>query len=243
MKVSRLDVIDQNRSLVFGFVPNIQSGDALQLIGDRAHDKVVVTPDNLKTEEVTVTFRLDAVMAVSDGTDLEDLVNLLHASVNGSIGALGTGLAGGLKAGDGIAGATVQTLKQIMTTPGAQNNITILVRVTDIDVSNPPVRISVSSSVAGWTRTTDTDSDEIANLTFKSKLLAKSGNTVETTNVGTSSQIELNKGSSDVVVDVSSSEVQAVLEIGWNLLTDGAFTHDTISLIQIATASMVIKYV
>lgn len=248
MKVSRLDVIDQNRSLVFGFVPDIQTGDALDLIGQRAGDRIVVVPDNPPNpvEETTVTFRLNAVMAVSDGADLEDVNNLLHATVNGTIGALGTGLAGAMKAADGLADATVDTLGKIMSTPGNQGNITILVRVTDIKPPAPPaepLKISVSGSVEGWTRTTDTDSDEVATISHKAKILTAIGTAITTKNIGKSSQIPIDATMSEAISPVSTTEVQAVLEIGWKLLTDGAITHDTISLIQISTITLVIKYV
>ena len=244
MKVSRDKVIERNLSLLRKIVPDIRVGDSAQVLSNRIGDRVVVTPDNPPNpeEQTTIVINLDSVMAVSKGANLDEIVNLLSVAANGSFAALGTSLAGTMQAADGLAGASVNTLKRIMSTTQEQNNISILVPVTDIQHSNGSIDMKVEASLEGWTRTNDWDSDEIANLSFHAQLLNEAGNPVTTKNVGKSSQIPLTSDVSAVTKRVSTGETLAQVEIGWQLSTDGAFTHDTISLVQLAALTITLTY-
>lgn len=243
MKVTRSRVIQDNITLLSKLIGEIRTGDALTLIADRVGDRVKVMPDDVETEEVTIVFDMNCLMAVSKGASLDDVVNLLSVGANGAVGAVGTGLAGAMQAANGgIAGATAQTLGEIMHTEQSQNNVSLIVPVTDIDVDAGAVNVRVDATMEGWTRTTDWDVDEIANLTYHAQLLNQPGGRIKTENVGTSRQIPVNSSVSSITRPVSASETLAQVDIAWNLSTDGAFTHDTISLIQIATATVVVKY-
>ncbi|UCH75042.1 MAG: hypothetical protein JSU82_04125 [Rhodospirillales bacterium] len=244
MQISKRDVIDKNKAMLSDIVPDIRPGDDLNLIVNRVGDRVVVSPDNAQAEEITVTFHIDAAMAVSKGAELDNIASLLNLATNGQVQALGTNLAGSISAGAGVAGATLQTLKKIMDTVRDEGNLRLQVEMTGINFpAGGSVDVDVSATVTGWTVTTDWDADEQANFSHIAKLLAASGQRIKSDNVGTSSQIRMNGTASVAQSQVSTDTALAILDMDWNLKTDGAFTHDTISLIQIADVTMVFRYV
>lgn len=243
MKVSKNDVIARNLSLIQGFISDIRTGDPIDLVVDRVGDRVTVSPDDQQAEEITVVFKINGAMSVSKGAELDNIASLINAVTQGNISALGTGLRqGAMVPGNGIGGATLDTLTKIMTTVADQGNVNVYVEMNEINISNPPVRVSTTGSVTGWTVTTDTDSDEQAIVSHQAKLLAQSGRIVKTNNTGTSSQMRIDSTNSVAIAELSTATALGVVNLAWSLKTDGAFTHDTVSLIQIDTITVVLKY-
>ncbi|MDD9912811.1 MAG: hypothetical protein OXR68_06810 [Alphaproteobacteria bacterium] len=243
MKISKNDVITQNLSLIRGFVSDIRTGDDINVVADRVGDRVTVSPNNSPAKEITVVFKLEAAMAVSKGAELDEITSLINSVTHGGIMALGTGFtAGGLTAGQGIAGATVNTLTRIMNAQFSQDNVHFQVEIKEIGANGEqPKDVSVTATVEGWTVTTDWDSDEIANVSYQAELLNKSGATIKTENVGKSKQMPIASTNSTAKDTLKTDTALARLDLGWNLKTDGAFTHDTISLIQIDSITLVIR--
>ncbi len=242
MRVKKSQVIQDNLPLIMGFVSDIRASDPIDVLVDRVGQRITVSPDDAPAEEVTVVFDVNAAMAVSKGADLKNIGSLLNAVTQGNISGLGTGLQSGMAAGAGIGGATIDTVTNIMKTTGDQGNANFKVEMNEIDIANPPVKISVSSTVTGWTVTTDTDGDEKAVVSYTSKLLSAAGDKISTDNVGTSSQLPIISKDSTAVAKLSTATALGLCFLEWNLNTDGAFTHDTVSLIQLASISMVLKY-
>lgn len=245
MQISKKEVIQQNADLMRGIVTDIRPGDDLATLVNRVGSRVTVTPDDAQAEEVTVTIAMNAVAAVSKGADLGNILSLLNAATNGSVLALGTGFTtGGLAAVPDLADATVRTLSKIMTKVQSQDNARVIIPVKKIDRSifggND---VEMSATVTGWTVTTDWDSDEIANFSYKCALLNRYSSPAETVNVGTQSQKRINGDLVKTSVDLTTDSMAGIFDMDWNLSTDGAFTHDTISTVQIANITLVFKYV
>lgn len=246
MQVSRDGFLLQNRDLLRSIVTDIRANDDADTIDDRVGSRVSIIPADAQAEEITIRVLVNAIVAVSKGADLDNILSLLAAASNGAaIGALGTGLTPtALKAVNDLGEASVFTLKRIMAETIAQGNKQIIAPVEGVDLgAQGKAKIQMSGTVNGWAVTTDTDIDEIANFSYHCLLLNNRSAASETENVGKQAQIPLVNSVQEISADVRSKEFSAFLDMGYNLKTDGAFTHDTVSLVQIADATIVLKYV
>lgn len=245
MKTSRTKILEANRTLFTKIVADIRSGDPAALMADRAGSRLTVTPDDPPNpdEQTTVIVMLDSVMAVTKGANLNEIIALLSMVPDGAFAALGTSLKGAMAAGAGLAEASVATLNRIMATQQSQDNLKLLIPITDIPQTSPPIKLKVDATVEGWTRTNDWDGDEIANFTYHAELLSDAGNKVETTNLGTERQVPIDSTISTITKPIAATETIVAVDLGWNLSTDGAFTHDSISLVQLSSLSVTLTYV
>jgi len=251
MKVSRKEVIQSNLTTIRGFIPDIRTGDSIDILDARVGDRVTVVPDwDLGEEgaEITIVFKINAVMAVTKGADISEIAGLLATITQGTFGALGTGMGAfgaagtGMAAGAGIAGATLGTLKKIMAEPKSNGDVHFQAKMTDVGgLPNAPLKVSVTSKIAGHTGTNDNDSDEIAIATNQAKILTKSGLVIKSENIAQSKTLDIDGTNSTATDDVNSDSVLGVAEFGWILKTDGAFSHDTVSMVQISTMTMVLE--
>lgn len=234
MKVSRSEILSKNDSLIRSIIPDIRQGDTAELIGTRVGGRVTVSSDNISVRELTVGIRLNSVISVTKGATMEEITSLINTAVGSgaAFGALGTSLKSGLVPAAGVAGATVRTLKTIMTTQQSEDTLRLLIPVRDL--AGEGTKLNMSTSITGWTRTTDWDTDEIANFSHTSVISGKRSLPVKTENVGKEAQIQLKNEFSDVSDIVFAPAVDCFVDMAWNLKTDGAFSHDTISLIQVA---------
>lgn len=253
MKVSRKQVIKSNMTAIRGFISGIRDGDTDDILDKRVGDRVSVVPDadqGNSGNEITVIFKVNAVMAVTKGADISEIASLINTITQGDFGALGTGMGAfgpmgtGMSAGAGIGGATLRTLKKIMSETQSSGQIPFQVKAYDIGGSpQNGAFIEVSSYLTGHVGTNDNDSDEIAIATNKAKILTKSGDPIISKNVGLSRVIAINDKISRATDEVKSDAVQTVADLSWTLNTDGAVTHDTVSMVQIGKLTMVLKKV
>ena len=246
MKISRKEVIQANLTTIRGFISDIRDGDTPEILDRRVGDRVTVSPE--EGNEITIVFKINAVMAVTKGADIDEVTGLITSLSQASFGALGTGMgmfgaAGtGMAAGAGIAGATLGTLKKIMAETKSAGNVHFQAKVKNVGgTAAAAVPVSVTSTITGHTGTNDNDSDEIAIATNQAKILTKSGTKITSENIAQSRTIDIDSSNSTAVDDVNSDEVLAIGEFGWILKTDGAVTHDTISMVQVSTLKMVIQ--
>lgn len=241
MKISKNDVIAVNLDFIKGFVPDIRVGDPLKLIVERVGPKVIVEPDNVEAESVKVEFKPDMVIAVSKGANLEEIISLIATATQGGIGALGINPLSNMAPINGIAGASVQTLNEIMDTTTQQGNINLSATAT-LETHEEPEWVRLRGSMTGWTVTNDWDTDEIANVAFFVEIEGDDGELKSTENIGLSRQKAITRDESSRAKDIAGTTAKGDFRCRWNLSTDGAFTHDTISVIQIATITMYFDY-
>ncbi len=241
MKISKNEVVAANLDFIKGFVPDIRTGDAIKLIVERVGSKVTVDPDSVEAESVKVEFKPDMVIAVSKGATLNEIVSLIATATQGGIGALGTHPLSNMAPINGIAGATVQTLNEIMNTVQSQGNVN-LSATASLETHEEPEWVRLRGSMTGWTVTNDWDTDEIANVAFYVELEGDDGQLESTENIGLSRQKAITRDESSRAKDIVGTSAKGDFRCSWNLSTDGAFTHDTISLIQIATITMYFDY-
>lgn len=246
MQVSRKEFLVQNRDLLRSIVTDIRANDNATTIDDRVGTRVSIVPDDAQAEEITINVAINAIIAVSKGADLGNILSLLVAASSGAaLGGIGTGFSPtAMKAAADFGDVTVNTLKHIMSETIAQGDKQIIVPVTGVDLGTQnKAKIKVSGTVTGWAVTTDTDNDEIAKFRYSCLLLNNRSTEIETSNVGTQSQMPFVRTPTEITDEVRTKEFSAFLEMGYNVKTDGAFTHDTVSLVQISTATIVLEYV
>lgn len=242
MKIRKTEVIKDNLDFIKAFVPDIRTGDSLALVKKRVGSRILVRPENKESKRVIVTFKPNLLLAVSKGSNLEEIVSLINAAAPSAntiaaIGTSGANYAGMSPILGGLAGASVRTLKNIIKTQEDQGNINLFATA---HIKNSNTNVSLKCRVSGWTRTTDNDTDEIANIEFRGVLEGKPGTTIKTENIAKQKQIKI-KSTSSNVGNTAKGTAKGTFESAWNLKTDGAFTYDTISLIQIATITMVFE--
>lgn len=251
MRVSRRDVIKANLSMIRGFIPDIRTGDTDDILDNRVGDRVTVVPNwDLGDEgpEITIVFKINAVMAVTKGADLDEISNLLATITQGSFGALGNGMGAfsgvgkGMAAGAGILGATVGTLRKIMAETKSSGNVHFQAEMKDVGgTPNAPVNVSVTTYISGHTGTNDNDNDEIAIASNQAKILTKSGDEITSRNIALSRVLPMDSSNSTAVDQVNSDSVLGIGKFGWILKTDGALSHDTVSMVQLDTLTMVLE--
>ncbi|MCV2881295.1 hypothetical protein [Actibacterium sp. XHP0104] len=267
MKITKQDIIQENLNLFKKIVPDIRDGDTIDLVTGRVGSRLTVVPENRDAKEITVTITLDAVIAVSQGATLGQVIDLLVEHVPAGIAALGTNLGGQMAAAASIGQASADILKKIMEKSNSQGNAQIKIPVTnlkttDIDKArieketrdeaervrreqgdaDAQVSVKLTVDMNGWTVTTDTNPDEEkANVWYQGKLPDQQTDVMETKNEGLEAQLKIDHPPADCTDTLRSDAFLALMDIGWNLTTNSAGTHDTVSIVQIHDVTIVLK--
>jgi|GEM_PF-5134105 len=246
MKTTYKSIITRNVNLFRRITPYVSPQDSVDDVVSRVKREGMLhisEPDHV-TEALQITFTLKAAMAATKGANFNEIVNLLKTATNGAITAIGTSLTGHMAAANGVGGTAVNTLKHIMAERGQPGNETLGVPLSDIQIgSNGKSTLKMTALANGWTKTNDWDEDEIAYFSHQSRIGSAHGNHVEQWNKGTEKSLAFSNELSKVEVDVTSGMVDADLDIDWKLKTDGAFSHDTVSLVQIDNIVITVEYV
>lgn len=236
MKISREAVCEMNKDFISGFVPNIRKSDNGKAIAKEAGSKVIVDPDNKEATSIMVEFHPNVVFAVTRGATMEEIAALLKgAAFNGAFGSLGVTVDSMVPGG--LGNATLELLKKICSTESEQDNIILNVPV-QLKGTEEGKQISMTGKTIGWTKTTDWDGNEFANIKYYVELDGLAGNKIVTENVSTESQIPIHEGLTKVKKVITDSSTIGAYNAGYQLETDGGFFSDTISLIQIETITL-----
>ncbi|RED10596.1 hypothetical protein [Pontivivens insulae] len=246
MKTSLKNIVSKNLPLLRRITPYVGPQDDAKTVLKRIKDAGTITisePDKV-TEALQVTFTIKSAMAVTKGADLDEIVSLLTTATNGSVAAIGTSLAGDMSAANGIAGASVRALKRIMAKTSTSDNDTLQIPLTQIQrAKGTPAKLEMTALVNGWTRTNDWDSDEVAYFGHQARLGRARGKLVPQENVGKQMSIAFSNTRSEVTTKTKARSISADVDMEWKMSTDGAWTHDTVSLVQIDNVVVNIAYV
>ena len=245
MKTTYDSIIGRNIQLFRRITPFVGPQDTPDEVVARVRREGMLDishPDEV-TEAIQITFTLKSAMAATKGANLSEIVSLLKTATNGAITSIGTSLTGHMAAANGVAGAAVNTLQHIMAERGRPGGETLGVPLTDIQLGgNGKAVIKMSALANGWTKTTDWDADEIAYFSHQARIGSTHGDLIEVSNLGTETAIPFHNTLSALDASVTASTVAADVDINWNLKTDGAFSHDTVSLVQIDNIVVNVAY-
>ena len=238
MKIDIDDLLTTNRTLVENWAKGVLPGDPSSILKARAADLIDIS-DGGSGQDLTVVVKPRMALVVSKGADLDNILSLIRAATNGEVAALGTHAVSDLAATGSLAGATIATLRKIMGEQHSNDAFNFTVPVTELD---PERELTARLTMVGMTKTTDSDSDERAEANFVVTIGGLGDDRRSTTNIGTERVIDLNTKPSTARKQLNDDSETVEVIFKWALETDGAFTYDTVSVVQLTSFTLHLEY-
>lgn len=240
MRVLLDDILTTNSTLIRSWITDIRPNDTASIMRTRLGDRIVFAEDDQITEDLSILVRPRMMLVVTKGADAGEILTLLNSVANGLVQSIGTHMTSDLTAVPKLLSAGADVLARIRNQVTSSDNVAFTIPVKDI-ASN--VTLQMTATVSGWTRTTDYEPEDFAEFSYTAKIDTTPSPTNTSRNQSTQKLLKIDPAEVKVSKDMADSEALCLLDMGWALGTNGAFTHDTASMVQVSHFTINLRYV